>query len=94
MFERTANDGVARLCQAHGKVNALDVELLQALTLVLRAEATTAERALVLTACGGPALEAVAKQEAAFRQQALAAWRSPEVHTAIWRRLDALKGPR
>ena len=53
MFERTTNDGIARLCLAHGKVSALDFELLEALTRAIRAEAGTAERALVLTGTGG-----------------------------------------
>jgi enoyl-CoA hydratase len=53
MYERTTNDGLARLRMAHGKVSALDLELLQALTRAFRDEATSSERALVLTGTGG-----------------------------------------
>jgi len=53
MFERTTSDGIARLRLAHGKVSALDLELLHALTHALRVEASGAERALVLTGTGG-----------------------------------------
>lgn len=52
MFERTVTDDIARLRLAHGKVSALDLELLEALTRVFRAEAVAGERALVLTGTG------------------------------------------
>lgn len=52
MFARTVLEGIACLRLAHGKVNALDVELLDALAEVFQAEARSAERALVLTGTG------------------------------------------
>lgn len=52
MLERTASEGLARLRLAHGKVSALDLELLEAFSEALRAEEAAPERALVLTGTG------------------------------------------
>lgn len=52
MLERIEHDGLATLRLAHGKVSALDLELLQALTEAMRAEASSASRALILTGTG------------------------------------------
>ncbi|MEZ6015472.1 MAG: enoyl-CoA hydratase/isomerase family protein [Planctomycetota bacterium] len=52
MLERTERNGVTTLRLAHGKVHALDLELLQALSTALREEATSGGRALLLTGTG------------------------------------------
>jgi enoyl-CoA hydratase len=51
IIERTERDGVVWLRMAHGKANAMDLELLRALTAAMR-EVTDA-RAVVLTGTGG-----------------------------------------
>ncbi|HYH79426.1 MAG TPA: enoyl-CoA hydratase-related protein [Longimicrobium sp.] len=55
MIERETNDGIVTLRLAHGKANALDVELLEALIAALAAAADA--RAVILTA-GGPIFSA------------------------------------
>src|SRR4051794_25198641 len=50
MIERETNDGIITLRLAHGKANALDVELLEALIAALAASADA--RALIVTAGG------------------------------------------
>lgn len=52
MIEREAHGDIALLRMAHGKVNALDLELCEALTEALRAEARSGARAVVLTGRG------------------------------------------
>lgn len=52
MIERETHGAVAVLRLAHGKVNALDLELCDALALALRDEDRTDSRAVVLTGAG------------------------------------------
>lgn len=49
MIERTEHDGVATLRLIHGKVNAMDTELLLGLAAAFEHEASTSSRAVILT---------------------------------------------
>jgi len=52
MIEREIHAGISVLRMAHGKANALDLEFLDAIDGALAEEATSTERALVLTGSG------------------------------------------